>query len=229
MLRKETTETIAHHTLCLTGGFLGIYALLIREGTFGSAETSNLILLVVSGLTGTLGELLVRLGAVGCYASGIALAVVGRRYWRPFRLRCLSIAVTTAACLACAWIPGEADPLLALYPVFFATAIQWVAYTQAAGFNSATIFSTNNLRQFTEGATEYLCGHDPEQLRKLRFYGGTLLCFHLGAAWGWWCVGRWSIPGIYGCLPLLIPPAVFLSPKTRRPALTGPLDNPPKT
>ena len=139
MLRKETTETIAHHTLCLTGGFLGIYALLIREGTFGSAETSNLILLVVSGLTGTLGELLVRLGAVGCYASGIALAVVGRRYWRPFRLRCLSIAVTTAACLACAWIPGEADPLLALYPVFFATAIQWVAYTQAAGFNSATI------------------------------------------------------------------------------------------
>ena len=217
MLRKETTETIAHHTLCLTGGFLGIYALLIREGTFGSAETSNLLLLVVSGLTATLGALLVRLGAVGCGASGIALAVVGRRYWRPFRLRCLSIAVTTAACLACAWIPGEADPLLALYPVFFATAIQWVAYTQAAGFNSATIFSTNNLRQFAEGITEYLCTREAEQLRKLKFYGGTLACFHLGVAWGWWCTGRWGISGIYGCLPLLtVPlPALFSKEKTK--------------
>ena len=203
MLRKETTETIAHHTLCLTGGFLGIYALLIREGTFGSAETSNLILLVVSGLTGTLGELLVRLGAVGCYASGIALAVVGRRYWRPFRMRCLSIAVTTAACLACAWIPGEADPLLALYPVFFATAIQWVAYTQAAGFNSATIFSTNNLRQSVEGLTDYLCTREEKYFRKFAFYGATLLCFHLGVALGWWCVQRWGIPSVLACLPLL--------------------------
>ena len=60
----------------------------------------------------------------------------------------------------------------------------------------------DNLRQVGVGT--------PEQLRKLVFYGGTLLCFHLGAAWGWWCVKRWGIPGIYGCLPLLVLPAVFL-------------------
>ena len=200
-------ETRAHHAMAAVGGFFGVYALLTRGGTFGSSETSNLIYLVVSGLDGTWGPVLVRLGATACYIAGIVLAVL----------------------LRLARIPAETDPILALYPMFLATAVQWVAYSQAAGYNCATIFSTNNLRQFTEGATEYLCGHDPEQLRKLRFYGGTLLCFHLGAAWGWWCVGRWSIPGIYGCLPLLIPPAVFLSPKTRRPALTGPLDNPPKT
>ena len=128
----------------------------------------------------------------------------------------MAIGLDLAACLGLARIPAETDPILALYPMFFATAVQWVAFSQAAGFNCATIFSTNNLRQFTEGATEYLCGRDPEQLRKLRFYGGTLLCFHLGAAWGWWCVGRWGIPGIYGCLPLLVLPAVSQLPGRRR-------------
>ena len=224
-----TRETWAHHAMAAAGGFFGVYALLTRGGTFGSSETSNLIYLVVSGLDGTWGPALIRLGGTACYIAGIVFAVLLRRYGRRPQAQILSISVDFAACLLLAWIPAETDPILALYPMFFATAVQWVAYSQAAGYNCATIFSTNNLRQFTEGATEYLCGHDPEQLRKLRFYGGTLLCFHLGAAWGWWCVGRWSIPGIYGCLPLLIPPAVFLSPKTRRPALTGPLDNPPKT
>ena len=118
-----------------------------------------------------------------------------------------------AACLLLARIPAEADPILALYPMFFATAVQWVAYSRAAGYNCATIFSTNNLRQFTEGVTEYLCAREAEQLRKLKFYGGTLACFHLGAAWGWWCTGQWGIPGIYGCLPLLVLPlpAVMVS------------------
>jgi uncharacterized membrane protein YoaK (UPF0700 family) len=206
-------ETRTHHAMAVVGGFFGAYALLTRDGTFGSSETSNLIYLVVSGLDGTLDPALTRLGGTACYIAGIVFAVLLRRAGKLDRLRWGAIAIDLAACLSLAWIPAETDPILALYPMFFATAVQWVAFSQAAGYNCATIFSTNNLRQFTEGVTEYLCGHDPEQLRKPRFYGGTLLCFHLGAAWGWWCVTRWGIPGIYGCLPLLIPPAVFLVPK----------------
>ena len=203
-------ETRTHHAMAAVGGFFGVYALLIRGGTFGSSETSNLIYLVVSGLDGTWGPALVRLGGTACYIAGIVLAVLLRRAGKTARLRWGALAINLAACLGLARVPAETDPILALYPMFFATAVQWVAYSQAAGYNCATIFSTNNLRQFTEGTTEYLCSRNPEQLRKLVFYGGTLLCFHLGAAWGWWCVKRWGIPGIYGCLPLLVLPAVFL-------------------
>ena len=202
--------------MAAAGGFFGVYALLVRGGTFGSSETSNLLYLVVSGLDGTWGPALIRLGGTACYTAGIVLAVLLRRAGHMARLRWGAIGLDLAACLGLARIPAETDPILALYPMFFATAVQWVAYSQAAGYTCATIFSTNNLRQFTEGATEYLCGRDPEQLRKLRFYGGTLLCFHLGAAWGWWCVGRWGIPGIYGCLPLLVLPAVSQLPGRRR-------------
>ena len=202
--------------MAAVGGFFGVYALLARGGTFGSSETSNLIYLVVAGLDGTWGPALVRLGGTACYIAGIVFAVLLRRAGKAAPLRWAAVFIDLAACLALARIPAETDPILALYPMFFATAVQWVAYSQAAGYNCATIFSTNNLRQFTEGVTEYLCGRDPEQLRKLRFYGGTLVCFHLGAAWGWWCVRRWGIPGIYGCLPLLAPPVGSLVPQKGR-------------
>lgn len=192
--------------MAAVGGFFGVYALLARGGTFGSSETSNLIYLVVAGLDGTWSSALVRLGGTACYIAGIVFAVLWRRRGQMTALRRLSVAVDLAACAALAWIPAETDPVLALYPMFFATAVQWVAYSQAAGYNCATIFSTNNLRQFTEGATEYLCSRDAEALRKLRFYGGTLVCFHLGVAWGWWCTGLWGIGGIWGCLPLLAVP-----------------------
>lgn len=209
-------ETRAHHAMAAVGGFFGVYALLVRGGTFGSSETSNLIYLVVSGLDGTWGSALVRLGGTACYIAGIVLAVLFRRAGRLARLRWGAVGIDLIACLALARIPAETDPILALYPMFFATAVQWVSFSQAAGYNCATIFSTNNLRQFTEGVTEYLCGHEPEQRRKFVFFGGTLACFHLGAAWGWWCVRQWAIPGIYGCIPLLVPPALFLLPRGDR-------------
>ena len=196
-------ETRTHHAMAAVGGFFGVYALLTRGGTFGSSETSNLIYLVVSGLDGTWGPALIRLGGTACYIAGIVFAVLLRRYGRRPQAQILSISVDFAACLLLAWIPAETDPILALYPMFFATAVQWVSFSQAAGYNCATIFSTNNLRQFTEGVTEFLCTREAEQLRKLKFYGGTLACFHLGVAWGWWCTGQWGIAGIYGCLPLL--------------------------
>ena len=184
-------ETWAHHAMAAAGGFFGVYALLTRGGTFGSSETSNLIYLVIAGLDGTWGSALVRLGGTACYIAGIVFTVLWRRCGRRPRAQILSIAVDAAACLVLARIPAETDPILALYPMFFATAVQWVSYSRAAGYNCATIFSTNNLRQFAEGITEYLCTREAEQLRKLKFYGGTLAWFHLGVAWGWWCkIGR---------------------------------------
>lgn len=208
--------------MAAVGGFFGVYALLIRGGTFGSSETSNLIYLVAAGLDGTWGPALIRLGGTACYIAGIVLAVLLRRAGKPARLRWGSAAADLAACLILARIPADTDPILALYPMFFVTAVQWVAFSQAAGYTCATIFSTNNLRQFTEGVTEYLCGREPEQRRKLAFYGGTLICFHLGAAWGWWCVKRWAVPGIYGCLPLLLLPAFLMLAQKEKEAAASP-------
>ena len=121
-MTKQRREAAAHHAMAMVGGFFGIYALTIRSETFGSSETSNLIYLVLSGLTGSGRSFLIRLGATACYIAGIVFASVGRRLCRDFRL--WALAVDTAACLLLAWIPAGTEPVLALYPMFFATAVQ---------------------------------------------------------------------------------------------------------
>ncbi len=196
-------EIRTHHAMALAGGFFGIYAILLRDGNFGSAETGNLIYLVIAGLSRSLPEFLLRLGSMLCYAGGIVLAVLIRRHRGRRALRWSALAADGAVCLLLAQIPGTANPLAALYPVFFAAAVQWAAYPEAAGFKSSTIFSTNNLRQCAEGLTEYLCTREERFWRQFRFYGATLLCFHAGVAYGWLCVRHWGIPSIYFCLPLL--------------------------
>lgn len=196
-------ERAAHHAMAAVGGFLGVYALLTRSETFGSSETSNLIHLVLAGLNGSVSDFLVRLGATACYIAGIVFATLTPKFLKKADFRFWAIGVDALACLLLAQIPAGTDPVLALYPMFFATAVQWLAYSQADGFASATIFSTNNLRQCFAGLTEFFYSRDQGQLRRARFFGGTLACFHLGVIWGWFSMRAWGIRSIYACFPLL--------------------------
>ena len=41
MNRTEKTETLAHHTMAVVGGFLGVYALMTRNETFGSSARTG--------------------------------------------------------------------------------------------------------------------------------------------------------------------------------------------
>lgn len=200
MNTKDKTQTAAHHAMALVGGFFGVYALMTRSATFGSSETSNLIYLTIDGLGASLPDFLIRLGATLCYIGGIVFATLIPKFLKKWDVRYLSILIDAAACVLLAQIPGDADPVLALYPMFFATAVQWLAYTQAAGFNSATIFSTNNLRQCFAGLAEYLYSREEKHLARFRFYGGTLLCFHAGVIYCWFCMKLWGVRSIYACL-----------------------------
>ena len=62
---------------------------------------------------------------------------------------------------------------------------------------SATIFSTNNLKQTVTAAVEACLSrrdgevHD-KMVQKALFFGGTLVCFHLGVAAGY---GLWLLVG----------------------------------
>ena len=67
-------------------------------------------------------------------------------------------------------------------PILFVTPIQWNAYRTAAGYASATIFSTNNLRVAVTSLTKYIIDKDEKQGEQARFYWLTLLGFHSGVA-----------------------------------------------
>ena len=74
--------------------------------------------------------------------------------------------------------------LVGIYPIFFASAFQWGVYSGADGFNSATIFMTNNFKQSVLGWLQYGLTKDKEFKRKAILYTYTVISFFLGVVLG---------------------------------------------
>lgn len=184
---NNRSEVWTHFIMAVCGGFFGGYAIFGRMAVFGSAQTANLIEMVGDILGRNFTDASLRLGALLLYVAAMVIFAVLRKK-TPLNLKYLAIAIDAAAAAASAAMPGQMDPVLALYPVFFAMSFQWCVFKGAEGYACSTIFSTNNLKQTVLSLTEYfLAGEDEqgkrtESLKKGRFFGETILFFHLSVA-----------------------------------------------
>ena len=114
---KRENDAAMHFNMCFVGGFLGAYAIFLRGGNFGSAQTGNLIEAVLEGLGGEWPQLFLRLGAFGIYVIGIiASFLLGKRF--KGRMSRICLAVEAAGLVIAALIPENAEPVAALYPYF---------------------------------------------------------------------------------------------------------------
>ena len=190
-----------HFNMAFIGGYLGVHAVLSFGNLLGNAQTSNLISIVTSLLSADWTQLLLRLGGMLLYMAAIALTVyLPSRL--PWDLRLISVALDAAAAVMVGFFPTDIYPVLGLYPLFFAMAFQWNSFPGADGFVSSSIFSTNNLRQFTMAMTEVLANHDPTHLPKAAFFGKTLLSFHAGVAASFLL---WQVLGPHSAWLCLVP------------------------
>ena len=174
----------------------------IRGGVMGSAQTVNLLELVIDALYGRGFNVLEHLGAFLLYAAATMLTVL-LPFWWSVNVRRLSPIITAAAAMAECFIPAETEIVIALYPIFFAMAFQWSSFRGARNFYSSTIFSTNNTKQASLALAEYLCTKNREQLVRMGFFLSTLLCFHIGAAVGVGASHLWGVRGALCALPLI--------------------------
>lgn len=201
MSSKDKLESLIHYSLSFIGGYMGIYALMVRSNNFGSSQTSNLIYIISNLLGNDIKAVTIRIGAALLYMSAIFLTVWIPKHYK-FSIKFLSLFIDFAAVTILGFLPLDMDPILGLYPIFFATAFQWNSFSGARGYVSATIFSTNNLRQFTMALTEVSTGNKA-QIDKLKFYGATLLSFQSGVAVSYILWSYLSINGIWLCyLPI---------------------------
>ena len=181
---SETIHRLQHRGACLVGGFLGGYALLEVGGALGNAQTMNLIELVLELIGKNFPDVLLRLLAFGLYLGAAMLFVFVRDKSRLDPRR-VSLCITALAAVVLVLLPPTAHSVVRLYPIFFSMSFQWNAFPGAHGYVSSSIFSTNNTRQVGLSLAEYLVGHDKKKLHKMRFFLGSLLCFHVGVALAW--------------------------------------------
>ena len=190
---------LIHYTLSFIGGYLGLYAIVSRADLFGNAQTANLLGVVRDIIGRDFSDMMLRVGALLIYMTAVILTV-----WIPEHfstdLRFISIGIDIFAILLLGFFPSGMSPVVALYPVFFAMPFQWCTFKAPGGYNSSTIFSTNNLRQFTTALTQFLMKRDSSQRDKAKFYGMTLLSFHTGAAMSLILYMTCGLSGVWLCL-----------------------------
>lgn len=184
--------------MCIVGGFLGSYALLLR-GNFGSAQTANLILLFVNIEKGSFGEVGLRICALIIYIAVLSITyVIVKKYGR--KARQVSIVIEAVGILLIGFLPSNMNDIVALLPVFALAACQWGNFNGTKKYNSPTLFSTGNVRQCIDAWTEY--GLERNRIIKMKalFYSKTLLFYHFGVLFGIYFVMMFQEKSVWMCL-----------------------------
>lgn len=202
---EEKLEALTHYSMSVIGGFFGGFAVWNFMAILGNAQTANMIEMVTDIVGGNFWELLERSIGFFIYLLGFALSVALKRITK-INIKYFSIVFDTIAILILAIFPHEKENIvISLYPIFFAMSFQWSVFGGAYGFSSSSIFSTNNLRQFSTAIFEYLFDKDKSHIKKAAFYGKTLLSYHLGVFLA--CISSVWL-GILGVFFGLIPIAI---------------------
>lgn len=144
-----------HRILSFEGGFLGAYAVASRAGIFASAQTGNLMSAMECLYKGEGEALLFRIGFAVVFSGALVLSYILKVYAGK-DLRGCCMFTDAAALLIMSLIPETVNPIVAVYPLAFAASFQWGTFSGSDGYNSSTIFITNNLKQCVWGFTEYI-------------------------------------------------------------------------
>lgn len=181
MNEKASRQKLLHYAVSTVGGFLGGYAIFNHCDFFGNAQTANLIHIVCKIFSADFSALSFLLLALITYILGNVFCVLAEKFIRH-DLRFISLIMTSCAVVFIGLFPNIANHYIAVLPILFVMPIQWNAYRTAAGYASATIFSSNNLRIAVMSLTRYIIDRDKKQGEQARFYWLTLLSFHSGVA-----------------------------------------------
>ena len=114
LYKRKNIDWYRHLAFACVGGFFGAYAIMSRGGVMGSAQTVNLLELVIDALYGRGFNVLEHLGAFLLYAAATMLTVL-LPFWWSVNVRRLSPIITAAAATAECFIPAETEIVIALY------------------------------------------------------------------------------------------------------------------
>jgi uncharacterized membrane protein YoaK (UPF0700 family) len=202
-MNSEKKELYLHSLMCIIGGFFGGYAVLSRSGNLGSAQTCNMIEIVCTLLERDYHQFFLRFIGFVLYVCAILIGLFLTKKTTVNTKR-YAILVDAVGMLLLCLIPADVDIVLGILPLFFMMATQWTIFHGNSKYNSSTIFSTNNLKQFTLSLGEYLMDHDTAHLDKAKYFGNSLLWYHLGVVVSFFACQTFSIQASLCALPLAL-------------------------
>ena len=187
---SKNKEIILHSLMCSVGGLLAGYAILCR-GNLGSAQTLNLIDIMLGIVGRNRSEALLRvLGAV-IYVLGIESYILIKEKTK-INLQRYSVLTDMAGCILAAFIPPEAEHVVGIMPFFYILSIQWSVFRGTHGYNASTVFSTNNLYQLAHAASYAVMKKSSSELLRALYYLNTLFWFNANVVLSFFLVERFG-------------------------------------
>ena len=191
-----------HHAVSAIGGFFGGYTVLNHTDILANAQTGNLIKLVCNACSGDLKSVGFMILMFFVYAAGNAFYAIARKYLK-ISMKIVSFIVMAVGIILVGALSNVGNHYVSVLPIVFLAPVQWNAFKTAGGNSSATIFSSNNVRQAVIQLTNYFMNKDKAALRKARFYWATLLCFHLGLLLSCLLTMAFGVHSVWFCYILL--------------------------
>lgn len=188
-----------HSMMCVVGGYLGAYAILNRGGNLGSAQTANLIYIFLYLLGRNLPEFILRVAGMLLYLLAIEIYVILSKK-TPLNMERYGIYIDMVGLFVLCLIPADANPAIGILPLFFMMSTQWCIFHGTKEFASSTIFSTNNFKQTVLALSEYHFDKDRKHLRRAKFFGNSLIWYHLGVVFSFFAVKYFGIRASLFCL-----------------------------
>lgn len=202
-IHNEKKEFHLHSLMCCVGGFLGAYAIICRLENFGSAQTNNLIQVCLCFLGRDFLDFMLRVAGMALYMAAIAIYAVLHKK-TTLNLQKYAIIVDTVGLVFLSLLPSNMNPVAGILPIFFMMATQWSVFHGSGEYISSTIFSTNNLRQFTLAASEYLMEKDTAKLKRAKYFGNSLLWYHVGVIYAFFACRSLGVQASLLCLPIVL-------------------------
>ena len=178
--RIERTEARAHYCAAAVGGFLGLYPIVSAAHILGSAQTSNLIEVVLAMIAGDGKTVALHSAGALLYCSAIFFATILQK--TKINMKIAALILDFASSIVMFLLPKNLNPAIYLHPTFFALAFHWCAFKGGYGFTSSVIFSTNNLRMLVSSLAEIAVNKNKSFELKALFFGATLFSYHAGIA-----------------------------------------------
>lgn len=209
---RTNNRTLLHFNMSFIGGFIGAYAILIRNGNLGAAQTMNLIELFLNFADLNFTNAIIRLGLFISYGISFVTAYICSLYLPNYKYT-IAIIIESICIFITGLLPLACNPLVALFPVFILSAYQWQTFTDSDCYNSSTVFSTNNYKQALLSWTNFIRDKNPADKKRALFFTYTLAIFHIGVFIGFFTVKYFSVKAIWITMfPIFL--ALFLIPNS---------------
>lgn len=168
--------------LALVGGFLDAYTYVTRDGVFATAQTGNTVLFAVRAASPEFNGAIQNVPPFIAFVAGVLVAAHMKD--RLDKHRRAVLAVECIILFIVGFLPTSFPNMIVTMTIAFVSSLQIATFNKLENWSYNSTITTGNLRTAAQASYGAFAHHNPEDMRKFRWFTFIILSFIFGALIG---------------------------------------------